>query len=95
MSERKSAASGDRSVNDHSKDRRELAEVLSIRIDQENPDHHLWNNNGTWWCHYTVHTAGWQKKRVRVSLGTRCVEQARERRDRLIEQLGRRTEAGA
>jgi hypothetical protein len=18
------------------------------------PDHHIWNNNGTWWCHLTL-----------------------------------------
>ncbi len=23
----------------------------AIRISYSNPDHHLWNHNGTWWCH--------------------------------------------
>ena len=33
--------------------------ALSIKIDLENPDHHLWNNHGTWWIHYTVHQVPW------------------------------------
>ena len=37
---------------------------LSIRIDPTNPEHHMWNNNGTWWCHYTVHMPDYQKRRV-------------------------------
>ena len=27
---------------------------IAIRIGS-NPNHHLWNNNGTWWLHYTEH----------------------------------------
>ena len=45
--------------------------ALSIKIDSENPDHHLWNNHGTWWIHYTVHQSDYTKRRVRVSLETR------------------------
>lgn len=48
-------------------------------------DHHIWNNNGTWWCHYTVHKADYTKERVRVSLGTRDRDEARERRDLLLD----------
>jgi hypothetical protein len=32
-----------------------MTHSLAIRLNPGNPDHHLWNNNGTWWCHYTVH----------------------------------------
>jgi hypothetical protein len=49
-----------------------------------NPDHHLWNNNGTYWCHYTVHEAGHTKRRVRVSLHTKNGEEARARRDAVL-----------
>jgi hypothetical protein len=49
------------------------------------PDHHLWNNHGTWWCHYTVHLPDYTKRRVRLSLGTPSVEQARKLRDRLLQ----------
>ena len=29
------------------------SEELALRIDESNLNHHLWNNNGTWWIHYT------------------------------------------
>ena len=47
-------------------------------------NHHLWNNNGTFWCHYTVHEADHTKRRVRVSLQTKVAEDARARRDALL-----------
>ena len=59
-------------------------ETPSIRVIADNPDHHLWNNHGTWWCHYTVHLPDYTKRRVRLSLGTPSVEQARKLRDRLL-----------
>jgi hypothetical protein len=61
--------------------------TLSIKIDSENPDHHLWNNHGTWWIHYTVHQADYTKRRVRVSLETRNLREARERRNTLFNHL--------
>jgi len=57
---------------------------LSIKIDTENPDHHLWNNHGTWWIHYTVHQRDYTKRRVRVSLETRNLREARQRRNTLL-----------
>ena len=59
---------------------------LSIRTNPENPNHHLWNNHGTWFVHYVVHPTPLTKERVRRSLGTRSVEEARRRRDELFEQ---------
>ena len=53
----------------------------ALRIDSSNPDHHLWNNNGTWWIHYTLHMPDYTARRVRESLGTRDVVEARLRRD--------------
>src|SRR5262245_8629718 len=50
---------------------------LAIRRTPGNANHHLWNNNGTWWCHYTLHSADYQKVRVRRSLGTADVARAR------------------
>jgi hypothetical protein len=49
-----------------------------------NPDHNIWNNNGTYWCHYTIHDTAKTKKRVRISLGTKSIEEARQRRDELL-----------
>jgi hypothetical protein len=60
---------------------------LSIKIDPENPDHHLWNNHGTWWIHYTVHQSDYTKRRIRVSLETRNLREARQRRDSLFAHL--------
>lgn len=49
-----------------------------------NPDHHIWNNNGTWWCHFTVHKPDYTKQRMRVSLNTKDRDTARKRRDILM-----------
>lgn len=57
---------------------------LAVRVDPSNPDHHLWNNRGTWWCHFTLHRADYTAQRVRVSLKTRDQREARERRDELL-----------
>ena len=51
------------------------------------PDHHLWNNNGTFWCHYTVHESDYTKRRVRVSLHTKDQSEARARRDALLKSV--------
>jgi hypothetical protein len=57
--------------------------IASIRILADNSDHHLWNNNGTFWCHYTLHLPDYTKRRVRQSLGTSCIERARRLRNQL------------
>ena len=49
-----------------------------------NHDHNIWNNNGTWWLHATVHHPDYTKERVRVSLGTKNREEARQRRDFIL-----------
>ena len=61
---------------------------LAIKINTSNPNHHLWCNNGTWWCHYWVHSLDQKTaERRRCSLHTRDMEEARQRRDRLFEDL--------
>ncbi len=57
--------------------------VLSIRT-TDNPFHHLWNNNGTWWCHYTEHLPDHTKRRVRRSLHTADSSVARVLRDSIL-----------
>lgn len=59
---------------------------LSLRVKGDNPLHHLWNNNGTWWIHYTVHLADYTARRVRQSLATQEVGEAIRRRDELLNQ---------
>ena len=52
--------------------------------DFSDPDHHLWRNGRLWWVAFTVHLPGWQKERVRRSLGTADLAEARRRRDELL-----------
>lgn len=61
----------------------------SLRINPNNPDHHLWNNHGEWWCHYTAHFPDHTVERVRVSLKTRDLRKARARRNRLFAALAK------
>ena len=57
---------------------------LSVRVNPSNPNHHLWNNNGTWFIHYVVHPTPYTKERVRRSLRTKCLQEARARRDEVL-----------
>ncbi len=71
-----------------------LAGTLATRpgrdlADGANPDHHLWNNRGTWWCHFTLHRPDYTAERVRVSLRTRDLAEARCRRDELLRRFVR------
>ncbi len=63
--------------------------LASLRISEANPNHHLWNNNGTWFLHYTVYPTPFTKERVRRSLGTKCVTTARDRRDHFFGHLAK------
>lgn len=56
----------------------------SLRFPGSNPNHHLWNNHGTWWCHFTEHRSDFTKRRVRINLKTGDLHDARRRRDSLL-----------
>lgn len=60
---------------------------LSLRCRPGNANHHLWNNNGTFWVHLTVHLPDFTKERRRLSLKTRDLERARQLRDELFRDL--------
>ena len=64
-----------------------LAKLPGIRVDAANLNHHLWDNHGTWFLHYTVHPTAFTKERIRRSLGTKDVRVARERRDTFFAHL--------
>jgi hypothetical protein len=64
-----------------------LTKLPGIRVDAENPNHHLWDNHGTWFLHYTVHPTSFTKERIRRSLGTKDIQVARERRDTFFAHL--------
>jgi hypothetical protein len=53
-------------------------------MNHRNPDHHIWNNNGTWWCHYTEHLPDYTKRRVRLNLHTDNRFVARVLRDSVL-----------
>lgn len=68
--------------------------LAGIRVRAENENHHLWNNHGTWFLHYTVHPTPFTKERIRRSLGTKDVAVARARRDAFFAQLANGTADG-
>lgn len=61
-----------------------MSTALAVRIRQDNPNHHLWDNNGTWFIHYTLHGSDFTKSRIRRSLGTKSLATARKLRDCVI-----------
>jgi len=69
--------------------------VLAVRVNEDNPNHHLWNNRGIWWCHLTVHKSDATAERLRFSLKTREVEKARERRDRIFREIAKHYDIAA
>jgi hypothetical protein len=68
-----------------------FATLAALRVDAENPNHHLWDNHGTWFLHYTIHPTPLTKERIRRSLGTKDVRVARERRDNFFATLATNT----
>jgi hypothetical protein len=60
---------------------------LVTRRTDANPNHHLWNNNGTWWLHFTLHSDTGTKKRHRISLKTPDLESARRHRNGILDDL--------
>lgn len=60
--------------------------IPAIRIN-DNPNHHLWFNNGTWWCHWTEHLPDYTKRRVRRSLHTKELGIARVLRDTILHEI--------
>ena len=50
------------------------------------PDHHLWRNGRLWWIAFTVHRPDWTAERIRRSLGTDDLSEARRRRDLILRQ---------
>lgn len=48
------------------------------------PDHHLWRNGRLWWIAFTVHRPDWTAERIRRSLGTDDLSEARRRRDLIL-----------
>jgi len=60
---------------------------VELRVNKGNANHHLWNNRGTWWCHITIRKHDSTTERMRFSLKTKDVGQARTRRDRIFSEV--------
>ena len=60
---------------------------LSATINESNLNHHIWNNNGTWFIHFMIHKEDYTTERIRKSLKTHDVEEARKRRDKVFARL--------
>lgn len=54
------------------------------RFQRLGPNHHLWRNGRFWWIAYTVIIDGWRQERIRHSLKTDDLVDARRRRDDLL-----------
>ena len=63
------------------------AKRIRFRGEGYNPNHNIWLNNGTWFVHFTVYPSPVTKERVRRSLNTKNVVEARKRRDALLRRL--------
>jgi hypothetical protein len=72
-------------------DCREAAPETTRSQKERNPDHHIWCNNGTYFVHLTL-LRGQGRYRLRKSLKTKDVAEARKRRDRMVTFIREQTE---
>jgi hypothetical protein len=70
--------------SEHQDSSRELAPGIAIAQEASHPDHHLWRNGRLFWVAFTIHIDGWRVERIRRSLGTTDILEARRRRDALL-----------
>jgi hypothetical protein len=54
------------------------------RFQRLGENHHLWRNGRFWWIAYTVIIDGWRQERIRHSLKTDDLTEARVRRDDIL-----------
>jgi hypothetical protein len=64
-------------------------ELATSRAFANNPNHHLWKNGRLWWIAFTLIHDGWRQERVRQSLGTDNIKEARRRRDSILSLFGK------
>jgi hypothetical protein len=70
-------------------------QLAPSRASETNPNHHLWKNGRLWWLAVTLLHDGWRQERVRQSLGTADVLEARRRRDLVLARFARPATASA
>ena len=66
-------------------------QLAPSRASETNPNHHLWKNGRLWWLAVTLLHDGWRQERVRQSLGTADLLEARRRRDLVLARFARPT----
>ena len=59
-------------------------QLAPSRAAETNPNHHLWKNGRLWWLAVTLLHDGWRQERIRQSLGTDDLSEARRRRDLVL-----------
>ena len=70
-------------------------QLAPSRASETNPNHHLWKNGRLWWLAVTLLHDGWRQERVRQSLGTDDLNEARRRRDLVLARFARPAAVGA
>lgn len=65
-----------------------LGRLSFRRPDPDNDRHHIYNNNGTFYAYFTVHFEH-RKRRIKESLRTRLLDEAKARRDELLARVAR------
>ena len=60
---------------------------------KENSDHHIWNNNGTYWVKWVPYDPIVKLPKVTATLKTKDIEEARRRRDELMANWNRKEAA--
>jgi hypothetical protein len=84
MSSSTACGSPDGRAHGRGEDIMPTTQLAPSRASQTNPNHHLWKNGRLWWLAVTLLHDGWRQERVRQSLGTDDVLEARRRRDLVL-----------
>jgi hypothetical protein len=84
MSSSTACASPDGEARGRGEDIMPTTQLAPSRASETNPNHHLWRNGRLWWLAVTLLHDGWRQERVRQSLGTADVLEARRRRDLVL-----------
>jgi hypothetical protein len=58
-----------------------IGEISFRTLKSSGENHHLWSNNGIWNLNFTIHPTPKTKQRIRISLETKSVVEARKIRD--------------
>lgn len=63
---------------------KDVKHIVLKPADMVAPNHHIYRNGDTWWCHATLIFYGGTSERVSFGLGTKDVDRARVNRDKVF-----------